>query len=140
MSTDIDEQRVDVFFYGLFMDSDVLHDYQVVAVDPRPAYAEGYALRIGRRATLIPFAGQRAYGMVYALTEADLDRLYSGPGLEQYRPEPLLVQMHGGMTLPVLCYVCPRPQPGEANAEYAARLRAVLQKLHFPPEYVKTVT
>jgi hypothetical protein len=140
MSTDIDEQRVDVFFYGLFMDSDVLHDYQVVAVDPRPAYAEGYALRIGRRATLIPFAGQRAYGMVYALTEADLDRLYSGPGLEQYRPEPLLVQMHGGMTLPVLCYVCPRPQAGEANAEYAARLRAVLQKLHFPPEYVKTVT
>ena len=140
MSTDPQEQRVDVFFYGLFMDSDVLRDYQVVAVDPRPAYAEGYALRIGRRATLIPFAGQRAYGMVYALTEADLDRLYSGPGLEQYRPEPLLVQMHGGITLPVLCYVCPRPQPGEASTEYAARLRAVLQKLHFPPEYVKSVT
>jgi hypothetical protein len=139
MNASPDEQRVDVFFYGLFMDSDVLRDYQVVAVDPRPAYAEGYALRIGRRATLISFAGQRAYGMVYALTEADLDRLYSGPGLEQYRPEPLLVQILGGMTLPVLCYVCPRPQPGEANAQYAARLREVLQKLHFPPEYVKAV-
>lgn len=131
--------RVDVFFYGLFMDADVLREHQVAAVDPRPAYADGYALRIGRRATLIPFAGQRAYGMVYALTEAELDRLYSGPGLDQYRPEPLLVQMLGGITLPVLCYVCPRPQPGEANAEYAARLRAVLQKLHFPPEYVKAV-
>lgn len=134
------ESRVDVFFYGLFMDADVLREHQVAAVDPRPAYAEGYALRIGRRATLIPFAGQRAYGMVYALTEADLDRLYSGPGLEQYRPEPLLIQLHGGITLPVLCYVCPRPQPGEANAEYAARLRAVLQKLHFPPDYVKAIT
>lgn len=134
-----DEQRVDVFFYGLFMDADVLRENQVQAIDPRPAYADGYALRIGRRATLIPFAGKRAYGMVYALTEGELDRLYSAPGLEPYRPEPLLVQMDDGKALPVLCYVCPRPQPGEANAEYAARLRAVLKKLGFSQAYVDSV-
>ena len=121
------------------MDGDVLRDYQVAAVEPRRAYAEGYALRIGRRATLIPFAGQRAYGMVYALTEGDLDRLYAGPGLEQYRPEPLLVQMDDGKALPVLCYVCPRPQPGEANAEYVTRLRVVLKKLGFSQAYVDSV-
>ena len=140
MSAAAAESRVDVFFYGLFMDADVLREHQVAAVDPRPAYADGYALRIGRRATLIAFAGKRAYGMVYALTENELDRLYSAPGLEVYRPEPLLVQMAEGQTLPVLCYVCPRPQPGEANAEYAARLRAVLEKLKFPRDYVSSVT
>src|SRR5512134_1338367 len=132
----MDEARVDVFFYGLFMDADVLRESQVGAVDARRAFAEGYALRIGRRATLVPFAGKRAYGMVFALTEGELERLYTAPGLEQYRPEPLLVQMEDGKTLPVLCYVCPRPQPGEANADYAARLRAVLEKLKFPREYV----
>ena len=136
----MDEARVDVFFYGLFMDADVLRESQVGAVDARRAFAEGYALRIGRRATLIPFAGKRAYGMVFALTESELERLYTAPGLEQYRPEPLLVQMEDGKTLPVLCYVCPRPQPGEANADYAARLRAVLEKLKFPREYVSSVT
>ena len=136
----MDEARVDVFFYGLFMDADVLRESQVDAVDARRAFAEGYALRIGRRATLIPFAGKRAYGMVFALTESELERLYMAPGLEHYRPEPLLVQMEDGKTLPVLCYVCPRPQPGEANADYAARLRAVLEKLKFPREYVSSVT
>ena len=130
--------RVDVFFYGLFMDSEVLRESQVDVVDPRPAFAEGYALRIGRRATLVPFAGQRAYGMVFALTEAELGRLYSAPGLEQYRAEPLLVQIED-KTLPVLCYLCPAPQPGEANPEYAARLRAVLEKLRFPREYVSSI-
>ncbi|HSD73951.1 MAG TPA: gamma-glutamylcyclotransferase family protein [Steroidobacteraceae bacterium] len=134
------DARVDVFFYGLFMDADVLRESQVDAVDARRAFAEGYALRIGRRATLIPFAGKRAYGMVFALTESELERLYTAPGLEQYRPEPLLVQTEDGKTLPVLCYVCPRPQPGEANADYAARLRAVLEKLKFPREYVSSVT
>ena len=140
MSAAADEPRVDVFFYGLFMDADVLREYQVPAIDPRPAYAEGYALRIGRRATLIAFAGKRAYGMVYALTEDELDRLYSAPGLEAYRPEPLLVQLADGKTLPVLCYVCPRPQPGENNMEYAARLRAVLEKLKFPRDYISSVS
>jgi hypothetical protein len=136
----MDEPRVDVFFYGLFMDSDVLREHQVAAVDPRRASADGYALRIGRRATLIPLAGTRTYGMVFALTEDELDRLYSAPGLEQYRPEPLLVQLDDGKILPVLCYLCPRPQPGEANAEYAARLRAVLKKLGFAPAYIDSIT
>jgi hypothetical protein len=139
VSASADEQRVDVFFYGLFMDGDVLREQQVAALEPRRAYAEGYELRIGRRATLIPFAGKRACGMVYGLTEGELDRLYSAPGLEQYRPEPLLVQMEDGKTLPVLCYVCPRPQPGEGNAEYAARLRAILKKLGFPQACVDSV-
>ena len=135
----MDDLRVDVFFYGLFMDGDVLAQSQVQVGDPRRAFAEGYALRIGRRATLVPFAGQRAYGIVFALTEVELGRLYSAPGLEQYRAEPLLVQVEGDKTLPVLCYLCPAPQPGEANPEYAARLKAVLKKLGFPQLYVDSV-
>jgi light-regulated signal transduction histidine kinase (bacteriophytochrome) len=84
------DRRIDGFFYGLFMDSDILRQSQVAAVRPRRAFVDGYALRIGRRATLVPASGARAYGMVLALTHDELERLYATPGLEQYRPEAVV--------------------------------------------------
>ena len=98
------DRRIDGFFYGLFMDSNILWESQVVAVSPRRAYVDGYALRIGRRATLVPIPGARAYGMVFALTHDELDKLYTAPGLEQYRPEAILARSLEGETLPALCY------------------------------------
>ena len=78
--------------------------------------------------------------MVFALTHGDLERLYSAPGLEEYRPEAVLVQPLEGEILPALCYnLREEPQPGEVNAEYVARLRAVLSRLGFPQEYVASV-
>ncbi len=134
-------RRIDGFFYGLFMDAGVLRESQVEPADPRRAYVDGYALRIGRRATLLPEPGARAYGMVFALTHAELERLYCAPGLEDYRPEAVVARMLDGESLPALCYnlrVAPRPE--EANAEYASRLRAVLGGLGFPAEYVESVS
>ena len=134
------DRRIDGFFYGLFMDSDVLRESQVVAVNPRQAYVDGYALRIGRRATLVRTPGARAYGMVFALTHDELDKLYTAPGLEQYRPEAILAHLMEGETLPALCYnLREAPGPHEANTEYAASLRAALGKLEFPPEYIASI-
>jgi hypothetical protein len=136
----MNDRRIDGFFYGLFMDSDLLRESGVAAQNPRRGYADGYALRIGRRATLIPSAEGRAYGMVFALTHMELARLYSAPGLEEYRPEAILVRLLEGGELPALCYnLGELPQPGEANPEYAARLRAALSKLAFPSQYVASV-
>ncbi len=123
------------------MDNDILRESQIVAVNPRRAYVDDYALRIGRRATLVPSSGARAYGMVFALTHDDLERLYSAPGLERYRPEAILVHSLDGTTLPALCYnLGNAPEPSEVNAEYAARLRMTLSKLDFPADYVATVS
>ncbi len=135
------DRRIDGFFYGLFMDSDVLRGSQVVGTNPRRAYVDGYGLRIGRRATLVPTAGARAYGMVFALTHDELERLYTAPGLEQYRPEAVLAQLLEGETLPALCYNLREiPGPEESNADYAARLRGALSRLDFPPDYVASVS
>lgn len=135
------DQRIDGFFYGLFMDSDILRESDVAPENPRRAYVDGYALRIGRRATLVPTSGARAYGMVISLTRDELDKLYAAPGLEHYRPEAILAQSMAGESLPALCYnLREAPGPGEANTEYAARLRAVLGKLDFPPEYIASVS
>ena len=135
------DRRIDGFFYGLFMDSDILRESQIVAVNPRRAYVDGYVLCIGRRATLVPTPGARAYGMVFALTHDELEKLYTAPGLEEYRPEAVLAHSMEGGTLPALCYNL-REAPGsdEANTEYVARLRAVLARLEFPAEYIASIS
>ena len=51
----------------------------VVPRAPRKACADGYALRIGKRATLVKAPGSVAWGMVYALTSEDLAKLYGAP-------------------------------------------------------------
>jgi hypothetical protein len=134
------ERRLDTFFYGLFMDAEVLRKQGIAPADPRRAYVEGFALRIGRRATLLPAAGARAYGMILALTHADLARLYTAPGLEQYRPEAVLARPLPGAPVPALCYNLPEPpSPDERNPDYAARLQQVLRALDFPADYVASV-
>jgi hypothetical protein len=135
------ERRIDAFFYGLFMDVEVLRDSGVAPVDPRRAYVDGFALRIGQRAALVPSPGARAYGMLFALTHSELDRLYTGPGLEPYRPEALLVQPLDGPPTAALCYnLREAPPPQQRNPEYAARLRRALGQLQFPPESVASIS
>lgn len=136
----MNERRIDAFFYGLFMDVEVLREAGVAPINPRRGYVDGFALRIGRRATLLPSAGARAYGMLFALTCSELDRLYARPGLEQYHPEAVLVQPLKGTPTPALCYnLREAPRPGELNSEYAAQLRRALMRLEFPPEYVASL-
>ena len=135
------DRRIDAFFYGLFMDGDALRERGVAPLDPRRAYVDGFALRLGRRATLLPLAGARAYGMIFALTHAELERLYTAPGLEQYRPEAVLAQPLEGAPAPALCYnLREAPQPHERNPEYAARFQRALSKLGFPQDYVASIS
>ena len=75
---------------------------RLAPVDPRRAYVDDFALRIGQRATLLPSAGSRAYGMVFTLTHSELERLYTAPDLEPYRPEGVLAQSSEGTAVPAL--------------------------------------
>ena len=100
----LNERGVDGFFYGLFMDVALLRNSGVRPVNPRRAYLDDFALRIGNRATLVPSAGARAYGMVIALTHSELQHLYGAPGLDQYRPEAVLARLMDGVAVPALCY------------------------------------
>jgi len=135
------KRKVDGFFYGLFMDLDILRKAQVKASNPRRAYVSDFALRIGHRATLLPTSGAKSYGMLYSLTFDDLDTLYNGPGLEQYRPEAVLAHSFDGACVPALCYnLTEAPKPNETNEAYTAQLRKVLLKLEFPVEYIASMS
>ena len=134
------DRPVDVFFYGLFMDQNLLRSRGIAALNPRPASVEGFGLRLGKRATLVPARDERSYGVVMGLTHRDLNELYSAPGLEHYQPEAVTCTTFAGEVVSALCYnLTHAPAPDEVNEEYAAQLRVVLAKLGFPAEYVEGV-
>jgi len=88
---DNSEHRVlDVFFYGLYMDPDMLMDKKVEAKNPRPAIIADYGLKLGNRATLLRAPGKFSIGMLYSITHAELHSLYWGAGLDAYGAEALL--------------------------------------------------
>ncbi len=140
MSQHLSGRRIDAFFYGLFMDESILRQSGVTPVNSRRAYVSDFALRIGNRATLVPSAGSKAFGMLTALTHSELVLLYNAAGLEHYRPEAVVAHTLHGSSVPALCYnLREAPGPGEGNAEYAERLKGVLGALGFPREYIESV-
>jgi hypothetical protein len=134
------DRRVTVFFYGLFMDAQVLRAKGFSPVAARPACVQAAALRIGRRATLIPDVSSRVYGFVMELSHAELDQLYSEPSVRDYRPEAVLAHANDGSAVPALCFNLPTPPPpGESNADYASKLRDLAKRLQLPAEYVASI-
>ncbi len=75
-----------------------------------------------------------------SLTLAELERLYSEPSLQAYQPQAVLAHLASGGIVAALCYNLPEPPaPNERNPEYAAKLRAVAQKLGLPVDYISSL-
>jgi hypothetical protein len=133
-------RRIDVFFYGLFMDVELLRGKGIEPADVRPASVRGFSLRIGRRATLAPAANGIAYGLVMELTHDEVEKLYAEPSVREYRPEAVLVELADGSRRPALCFNLARgPAAADANAEYAAKLRALAGRVGLPADYVRSI-
>ena len=133
-------RKIDVFFYGLFMDEDLLRAKGVAPENIRPASLSGYQLRIGDRATLVPAESGLVFGVVVSLSHADLEQLYAEPSVQAYRPEAVLVHLAQGDALPALCFNLPEPPAAsEHSAEYASKLRGLARRLKFPEEYVESI-
>jgi hypothetical protein len=133
-------RKIDVFFYGLFMDEDLLRSKGVTPTNLRLGSVSGFQLLIGDRATLVPTQAGRVFGLIVSLTHTELERLYSEPGLRSYQPEPVLVHLLGGEALAALCFNLPEPPSAdEHNAEYASRLRSLAARLNFPEEYIASI-
>ncbi|MGE5791639.1 MAG: gamma-glutamylcyclotransferase family protein [Bacteroidota bacterium] len=129
------ERTIQAFFYGLYMDETVLRDKGVDPRNPRRAVVPGYRTRIGTRATLVPRFGAQAFGMVFSVTHAELNRLYSGAGLDMYRAESVLAFFDDGTCAPVATFnLVEPPAAGEANDAYATKLRGVLERLGLPAD------
>jgi hypothetical protein len=133
-------RRADVFFYGLFMDQDLLRSKGCVPENAELAFVTGLSLRIGQRAALVPDRTGRVHGIVMSLTLDELEQLYSEPGVQAYQPQAVLARLASGGIIAALCYnLAEPPAPNDRNPEYAAKLRVVAQKVGLPEEYIASL-
>jgi Gamma-glutamyl cyclotransferase, AIG2-like len=132
-------RRVDVFFYGLFMDAELLRQKGISPENPRVASVKDFRLVIGNRATLIPCATGMVHGLLFSLTQHEIAALYSEPSVAEYRPETISAITERGI-VPALCFNLPSTVPcHERNFEYATRLKALAERIGLPQSYVDSI-
>ena len=130
---------VAVFFYGLLMDRALLASRGIRPSAATLGYVDGYALRIGRRATLVPVDGDRAYGVLMRLRAEEVRALYSEASVADYLAEPVPVVRPGGGLDAAVCYILPEGKLEGANPVYAKSLLKLAEKLGLPDDYLQQI-
>ena len=130
-----------IFFYGLFMDQALLAEKGLHPETIGPAVLPGYRIHIGARATLVPSASSRAYGIVMALSEQEARALYSEPSVRAYERERVeVVLLADERVVEADCYNLPRESElSGANPAYATKLSRLVQALGLDPGYAREI-
>ncbi len=130
---------MNVFFYGLFMDNTLLDEKGISVSNTAVGYVDGFALRIGERATLVRCAGARAYGVVMNVAAADVEHLYADSSVADYVPEPVTVTRIDGSNAEASCYNLPLDKVTGTNKNYAQSLLELADRLGLPDVYLEQI-
>lgn len=134
------EPNVWTFFYGSYMNFDVLKELSLVPEKWEAAKLHGFDIRIQPRANLIRSDQHCVYGISAETTHRELDRLYAHAKDalgEIYLPEAVLVETVAGKWKPALCYLCPEMQPRQAANDYLDRIVKPAREFGFPQWYIQ---
>ena len=120
--------RVLAFFYGSYMDPDILRRFGADPPAPRKGHVDGWRLAFTPHANMVHETGGRVQGVLYALPHDELDRLYGPDGfVTTYRPVPVLAHGPDG-PLPAMTFIEDAPEQ-DPEPEYVAAFRAIQQKM-----------
>lgn len=128
-----------VFFYGLFMDADLLKEQGLNPSNPELARVEGFGLRIGDRATLEASVGERVFGSVMDLGDEELAALYGNESVADYVPRQLVAVDMRGHSLQVTSYILPMEKVSGSNRDYARLLALAARKVGLPDDYIDEI-
>jgi hypothetical protein len=131
--------KVWVFFYGSYMNRDVLREVDLIPDQWEIARLPGFDIRIQPRATLVRSDEHIVYGILATASHAELERLYTHARDvlgEMYLPEAVLVQTLTGLWRPALCYICPEMAPRSADNNYVERIVGPARAFGFPAWYI----
>jgi hypothetical protein len=134
------EARVHVFFYGSYMNADVLREVALVPGDGEVARLNGFDIAIQPRANLVRSEQHCVYGVVALATHAELTRLYAHAKDvlgETYLPFPVCVETLDGKSRPALCYIAPTMDPKPVERAYLERILKPARELGLPRWYVE---
>lgn len=119
------------------MDPDVLRRFGANPTAPRRAHVDGWRLAFTPHANMVPDAEGRVEGVLYELTQTELDRLY-GPDGYVTTYEPVEVVAHADAARQAGTFVERAPeQPPEAA--YVDSLLAIMRRAGLPSEYIENV-
>jgi len=132
-----------VFFYGSYINLDVLKEVDLIPERVETARVAGFDLTIAPRANLVRDAGKVAFGILATATHAELDRLYvehaKGKLGETYLPEAVIAEDADGRLRPALTYLCHDMVPRPADTAYVERIAGPAGQLGFPADYIAKI-
>ncbi len=127
--------RVLSFFYGSYMDPEVLGRFGAEASNPIPATVAGQRLAFSPHANLLPDDGATAHGFLFSLTHEELDKLYGPNGfVTTYRPVAVMAKTDDGV-VPAMTFVENAPE-ATPDPAYLESFLAICTRLGLPSDYV----
>ena len=130
------------FFYGSYINIDVLKEVDYVPAQYEVARLPGFDIIIRPLANLVRSDEHTVYGILATGTHAELERLYDHAENVlggKYLPEAVLVQTLGGRWMPALTYIAPVLSGKPAAADYVERIAKPAEAYGFPSWYVERI-
>ena len=128
-----------VFYYGSFIDLEVLAGSNVNPTAVEVGWVSGFDIAIGPLATMVPAEGSVVYGILARTTHEELTRLYSQDWVAEYAPEAVIVTKIDRQLVPALCYIAAPARTGPAKKEYIDKIAGAGRKWGFPAWYVERI-
>ena len=137
------EHTIDVFFYGSYINFNVLKEVDINERTFKIGSINGYALTISPLANLKIKKQGIAYGILTKLTHYELDRLYQdhakGKLGGEYLPEAVIVYQLHQIYTPALCYISHNMEEGKADPAYVDRILKPAKEYRFPKWYLNHI-
>ncbi len=130
---------MEVFFYSLFMDIDILLKNGVQPSNPRKGCLNDYTLKIGDRASLIPCKNEKAYGIVMTIDKDAFHDLYAEASVADYIPEEVNIITDAKELITATCYNLPLEALTGTNETYAKSHHKLAKQIGFPREYLEQI-
>jgi hypothetical protein len=131
---------VHAFFYGSYMNLEVLAQVDLRPRDVEIACLPGFDIRIAPLANLVPSHDHSVYGILARASHAELERLYAHARDVlggTYLPRAVVVETRDRRFVPALCYIADDAGAGAPSADYLERILKPARELDFPDWYVR---
>ena len=130
---------MEVFFYGLFMDVNILSKNGIKPSNPRRGFLNDYTLKIGSRASLIPSKNEKSYGIVMTVDSNAIQGLYAEASVADYVPEEVTIVTDTNESVTATCYNLPLALLSGTNESYANSLYKLAKQEGFPDDYLEKI-
>jgi ketosteroid isomerase-like protein len=125
-----------IFFYGSFMDLELLRTLGVVPKTFETAELKNWSIAFSPMATLVRSEGDSVYGTIAELSRDEVRTLYTRDDLKHYNPVDITVATEQNNRVPAQCYIS-KPGAGQKpSVEYLRRVIHAAGSLGFPPAYL----